>query len=64
MRRRKLTRAALAADFGVARVGMPVRAKFEVVRSPTEITEEWFTGGDPVAIVAIVHIDPQMSESG
>ena len=55
MRCREFARAALAADFGIARIRMPVRAEFEIVRPSAEVAEQRLAGGDSMALVAIAH---------
>jgi len=47
--------AALAADFGIPRIRMPVRTEFGIVGAPAEVAEQRLAGSQSMTLVAIAH---------
>ena len=54
--------AALAADLGIAGIGMPVRAELEIVGASAEVAEQRLAGRDAMALVAVAHRESHRSE--
>ena len=52
---REFARAALIADFSVARIGVPVRAELEIVGTSAEVAEQRLAGSDSMTLVAVAH---------
>jgi hypothetical protein len=51
LRHRELTRAALAADLGIAGIRVPMLAELEIVGTSAEITEQRLAGSDPMTLI-------------
>ena len=55
MRCRELAGTTLVADFGIARIGMPVRTELEIIRASAEVAEQRLAGSDSMTLVAVAH---------